>query len=213
MADKRLCHSEVGTASPPLTSAPRTHASPHTRTLLPADMLEVGCQHGPGGAGDPGLSPAETRSHFGAWSIVSSPLILSHDLQNDTVMDQVWPLISNKEVIAVNQAWAGFSGSVFMEATEKVVLGKATGVAGGVGAWQFWNKPVNSKQIAVLLMNHAATSANLTLPFSSVPGMPAGTSNVAVRDVWARKDINTFSGSYSVTLDSHDSAFLMLTPQ
>eukprot|EP00658_Telonema_sp_P-2_P011941 TRINITY_DN14563_c0_g1_i4.p1 TRINITY_DN14563_c0_g1~~TRINITY_DN14563_c0_g1_i4.p1 ORF type:complete len:149 (-),score=42.75 TRINITY_DN14563_c0_g1_i4:40-486(-) len=42
------------------------------------DMLEVGCQHGPGGAGDPGLSPAETKSHFASWAIVSSPLTLSH---------------------------------------------------------------------------------------------------------------------------------------
>ena len=43
------------------------------------DMLEVGCQHGPGGKSDPGLNVAETRTHFGAWAIVSSPLTLSHD--------------------------------------------------------------------------------------------------------------------------------------
>ena len=47
-------------------------------------MLQVGCQHGPGGASDPGLTMSETRTHFGAWSIVSSPLTLSHDVNNDT---------------------------------------------------------------------------------------------------------------------------------
>jgi hypothetical protein len=52
-------------------------------------MLQVGCAHGPGGAGDPGLSPAETRTHFGAWAIVSSPLTLSHDVNNDTVSDAI----------------------------------------------------------------------------------------------------------------------------
>merc|ERR1719469_716569 len=57
------------------------------------DMLEVGCQHGPGGAGDPGLTAAESRTHFGAWVIVSSPLTLSHDVNNDTIMDQIWPVI------------------------------------------------------------------------------------------------------------------------
>jgi len=53
------------------------------------DMLQVGCAHGPGGKDDPGLSMAETRTHFGAWAIVSSPLTLSHDVNNDTVSDAI----------------------------------------------------------------------------------------------------------------------------
>ena len=73
-------------------------------------MLEVGCAHGPGGDDDPGLSFVEARTHFGAWAIVSSPLILSHDTTDDTVSDEIWPIISNTEVIAVNAAWAGDSG-------------------------------------------------------------------------------------------------------
>ena len=76
-------------------------------------MLEVGCQHGPGGAGDPGLTLVEARTHFGAWCIVSSPLILSHDMTNDTISDAIWPIIANAEAIAVNQAWAGESGTLF----------------------------------------------------------------------------------------------------
>ncbi len=83
------------------------------RFLRYPDMLEVGCQHGPGGAGDPGLSLVEARTHFGAWCIVSSPLILSHDMTNDTISDAVWPIIANAEAIAVNQAWAGESGNLF----------------------------------------------------------------------------------------------------
>jgi len=38
----------------------------------------------------------EARSHFSAWAIVSSPLTLSLDVNNDTVMDAVWEIISNK---------------------------------------------------------------------------------------------------------------------
>merc|ERR1711939_186472 len=78
------------------------------------DMLEVGC-HG-------GLSMAETRSHFGSWVIVSSPLTLSHDVNDDVVMDQVWPIISNKEVIAVSQSYFGFSGGPFQSSTSQVKL-------------------------------------------------------------------------------------------
>jgi alpha-galactosidase len=171
-------------------------------------MLEVGCQHGPGGAGDPGLTVEETRAHFGAWCIVSSPLILSHDLRNATIMDAVWPVIANKEALAVNQAWDGFSGSVFMAAQEQVFF---KGSAGAVPAWQFWNKPVGGGKVAVLLMNHAATTATLSLPLAQVPNI-AGSSWM-VRDVWARKDIGVQSGTYNVTLNSHDAAFIMLTPQ
>lgn len=74
------------------------------------DMLEVGCQHGPGGEDDPGLSYVEARTHFGAWCVVSSPLILSHDTNDDAVTDSIWDIITNTEAIQVNQAWAGDAG-------------------------------------------------------------------------------------------------------
>ena len=71
-------------------------------------MLQVGCQHGPGGKNDPGLTIPETRTHFGAWAIVSSPLTLSHDVNNKTVTDLIAPIISNKEVLEVNQVHLNF---------------------------------------------------------------------------------------------------------
>jgi hypothetical protein len=76
-------------------------------------MLEVGCAKGPNGQQDVGLTLAETRTHFAAWAIMSSPLFLSHDVTNETVMEEVWPIISNTDIIAINQAWAGFSGGPF----------------------------------------------------------------------------------------------------
>ena len=53
---------------------------------------------------------------------MSSPLTLSHDLNNDTLTDLIWPIIANKEAIAVNQAWAGNSGAVFVDANTTVAL-------------------------------------------------------------------------------------------
>lgn len=52
----------------------------------------------------------EDRAHFGAWAIVSAPLVLGFDLRDDAVMDRVWPVISNQEAIAVNQQWEGSPG-------------------------------------------------------------------------------------------------------
>jgi alpha-galactosidase len=174
-----------------------------------ADMLEVGCQHGPHGAGDPGLSFVEARSHFAAWCIVSSPLILSHDVNNATVMQQIWPIISNTESLAVSQAWAGFSGSVFKQASVMTKFTDGTAVP----AWQAWNKPVSKTAMAVLLMNHADGAASLTFNFADVPGL-ASAASYSVRDIHAHADLGTFTGSFTASnLPSHDSAFLMVTPK
>jgi hypothetical protein len=37
----------------------------------------------------------EDRSHFGAWVIVSSPLILGYDINNRSLTQKIWPIISN----------------------------------------------------------------------------------------------------------------------
>ena len=79
-----------------------------------ADMLQVGVRDG--------LSLAETRSHFGGWSIVSSPLILSHDVNDDSIMDTIWDIISNREVLEINQAYFGDSGGTYNVANETIVL-------------------------------------------------------------------------------------------
>jgi hypothetical protein len=42
-----------------------------------------------------------------SWAIVSSPMVLSFDLNNATTFERVWPVISNAEVLDVNRAWAG----------------------------------------------------------------------------------------------------------
>lgn len=49
------------------------------------------------------LSAIESRTHFSAWAVTSAPLILGFDLANETLMDLAYPIISNMEVISVNQ--------------------------------------------------------------------------------------------------------------
>ena len=181
------------------------------------DMLEVGCQHGPGGPSDPGLSLTEARTHFNAWCIVSSPLILSHDMTNDTVSDSVWPIITNTEALAVSKAWAGMSGTVFKDSGAAMVKlsttdNKSGDAHGAVPAWQYFYKPIDGKSVAVLLMNHAATSVNFVLSFADVPGCD-GTTSYKLRDINARADLGSFTGSWSINnVDSHDAPFILITP-
>eukprot|EP00472_Partenskyella_glossopodia_P011102 CAMPEP_0197516196 /NCGR_PEP_ID=MMETSP1318-20131121/1045_1 /TAXON_ID=552666 /ORGANISM="Partenskyella glossopodia, Strain RCC365" /LENGTH=414 /DNA_ID=CAMNT_0043064729 /DNA_START=57 /DNA_END=1301 /DNA_ORIENTATION=+ len=174
------------------------------------DMLEVGCQHGPGGKSDPGLSEAETRTHFGAWCITSSPLFLSMDPRNDTVMDAVWPVISNPEALEVSKAWFGHSGSPFASSS-KIVNLEIESLEYEMASWHFYYKPIDSKRTAVLLINADSNNQDLEFKFESVPNLAC--KKCKIRDVWNRKDIGVFQDSYKATgVESHDSAFLMISP-
>lgn len=55
-------------------------------------------------------SYAHDRANFGSWIIISAPLYLSFDLRDQRRMERVWPLITNKEALAISQQYAGHPG-------------------------------------------------------------------------------------------------------
>src|ERR1700689_63790 len=63
------------------------------------DMLEVG---------NGGMSTTEYRPHFSLWAILAAPLIAGNDLRNMT--PEIRDILTNKEVIAVNQDPLGREG-------------------------------------------------------------------------------------------------------
>lgn len=174
------------------------------------DMLEVGVQ-GSHFHGDQPLTIEETRSHFGGWVIVSSPLILSHDLNNDTIADMIWPLIANPEAIRVNQAWTGDAGGIFKQSEKLITLSNIINSTHteefSNSASTFYYKPVSSTETAVLLMNHNDDEADLVLNIGDVPNVSG---KVSIRDVWARKDVGTTDGSYTCKTNGRDACFLLL---
>lgn len=129
-------------------------------------------------------------------SIVSSPLTLSFDMGNATLMDAVWDLITNTEALAINRAWFGHPGTLRNSS--------------GANDWQVWSKPMSTDgtAVAVLLVSTSSTpTATMTLQLSDFVSGSA-----TVRDVWAHKDLGTHSGSMSFPITAaHDSVFLTLT--
>ncbi len=63
------------------------------------DMLEVG---------NGGMNATEYRSHFSFWCLLAAPLIAGNDLKNMT--PEIKEILTNKEVIAVNQDPLGMQG-------------------------------------------------------------------------------------------------------
>jgi len=181
------------------------------------DMLEVG-------NGD--LSYIESRSHFGAWCVVSSPLILGFDLTNTQRINQVWDIITNTEALAVSQTWEGHPGRLVTQAGEKIILEstyterdlarmrrngnepKSNEKSFAIGAWQIWAKPVKNKSQAALLVNIADTNSTIVLNISDL-GF-SSSQKLAIRDIWEHKDLGTVGGDtkFSATLVAHDSKFL-----
>eukprot|EP00664_Eupelagonemidae_sp_cell27_P009095 gene9095-2126_t len=81
------------------------------------------------------------RSHFGAWCVVSAPLVLAMDLRDGAELDRVWPILSNTEAIAVNQQWAGDSGRLHSQSTEQAaLLNCGAGSVCSHAAWMVWTK-------------------------------------------------------------------------
>lgn len=182
------------------------------------DMLQVGCEHGPGGAGDPGLSVQETRTHYGAWAIVSSPLTLSHDVNNRTITEAIWPIISNKEVLAVNQAYFGDSGGQY-DASNVIINHTDAFIRANYGEpevsspiSQYLYKPVGNGKVAVLLINSDSSTRTLSADFSKIPGVSQVCilKGCPVRDIWNHQDLGQFTAQWTGPVDSHDAAFLVI---
>jgi hypothetical protein len=146
------------------------------------------------------LGSVESRTHFGAWAIVSSPLILGLDITNKARMSSVWSFISNMEAIAVNQQWAGHPGwrLNLTNANELTV----------------WTKPQPGGSRAFLAINMGdQDSVPFSLDLKSDARFDCG-AKCAVRDIWAGEDAAAISASWSIpSLGSHDSMFVVLTPE
>jgi alpha-galactosidase len=165
------------------------------------------------------LNFTEARTHFGAWCIVSAPLVLGMDVTNATTMATFWPIVSNEEAIAVNQEYAGMSGTRFFESAEVTSFSPC-----GWGpefknctyaSQMYWYKALPGGDTAVLLMNNADTPALLSLEWDAVPGLlPPQGSLVRVRDIWNHQNLGIVEGAFLPTAPtpSRDSIFLRLTP-
>merc|ERR1712096_298460 len=66
----------------------------------------------------------------------------------------------------------------------------------------------DGSKTAVLLTNSDTSKKDLTLKLADVPGM---TGPCDVRDLWAPKDLGNHADTVTVSVESHDAAFLLLS--
>jgi alpha-galactosidase len=158
---------------------------------------------GPGGWNDPdmlevgngGLSEAQEMSHFSLWALIKAPLIVGCDLNN--MSQATLNILSNSEVIAVNQDSLGVQG--------KLVTTSALGLG------QVWAGPLSDGSVACVIMNLAPIAMTVTATWEALQ-LPAGTPAV-VRDLWAHQNLGNFTGSFGSHLPASGASLtLRITP-
>lgn len=146
------------------------------------DMLEIG---------NGGCTTEEYRTQMSMWCMMASPLIAGNDIR--TMSQTTKDILLNKEVIAVNQDSAGKQG---------YRVKSANGL-------EIWVKPLGTDGTtkAVALLNRNASASNITVNLSDI-GI---TGSITVRDLWAKADKGSFTGSYTALVPSHGTVVLKVS--
>lgn len=146
-----------------------------------AEMLEVG---------NGGMTKDEYITHFSMWCMLAAPLMAGNDL---TKMDKdTHEILTNKEVIAVDQDPMGEQGRRFMDMGEK----------------EIWAKPLSNGELAVCFLNRTDFPWKLdynwraqTIYFANEVNIHAN--EYVIRDLWKHKDIGTTAQNTKTTIPAH----------
>jgi len=154
--------------------------------------------------GNGGMTDAEYVAHFSLWAISKAPLLIGCDVTKMSAATLA--ILTNPEVIAVNQDPLGVQG--------KKVASAASRFSNAPNAPQdleVWAGPLSGGSQAVLLLNRADSGSEpITVKWTDI-GFPAEKA-ATVRDLWAHKDLGSFTGSFtSPNIDSHSVVMLNIT--
>ena len=128
------------------------------------DMLQVGR----------GMSYEEDKAHFTMWAMMHSPLLLGNDLTK--LSDQTLEIITNKDIIALNQ-------SNYVYQARRMV---------DYGDLEVWAKPLidsMSGEVAVALLNRSNEVQSIKFALDQV-GLDAS-ANYTMKDLWSKETFDS----------------------
>ncbi len=155
------------------------------------DMLEVGN----------GMTLSEDRAHFSLWCMLAAPLIAGNDIKN--MNKETADILTNKEVIAVDQDSLGIEGFKFLD----------------FGDLQIWVKPLKNNDIAVCFLNRGETVQTINYDWKkyvindgfSAFNVDFKVKTYKIKDLWTKKDLGTTNEILKATLPMHDLIMLRLS--
>lgn len=146
------------------------------------DMLEVG---------NPGLTIAESRAHFSLWCILAAPLMAGNDVRN--MRPEIRDILTNKEVIAIDQDPLGKQGFRFMQHPGK----------------EIWAKELSNGEWAVCFLNSGENDLHLRIQWNHLSFLKG---TYKIRDLWQKKDIGTTKERFVRSISPHDVVLVRLSP-
>jgi alpha-galactosidase len=148
----------------------------------------------PGAWNDPGLLqtgngiviPDESRMQLNLWSVLAAPLMLGNDVRIMT--REAVALLSNREVIAVNQDRLGRQGRRVAQSADT----------------QVWAKPLADGSVAVAFFNTGTRTTSVAVTWEQ---LGINGPHLA-RDLWWRENLGIANNSYRVVLTGGTSMLL-----
>jgi len=147
------------------------------------DMLEVG---------NGGMTTDEYRAHFSLWAILAAPLLAGNDLRD--MKPEIRDILTNKEVIAVNQDPLGRQGRRVRKD----------------GDLEVWAKQMRDGSRSVVLLNRDVSEKEITVSWEDI-GYPSHLS-ASVRDLWRAKDLGQRKEKFSASVAPHSVVMVHVAP-
>ncbi|HPG37818.1 MAG TPA: glycoside hydrolase family 27 protein [bacterium] len=143
------------------------------------DMLQVG---------NGVLTESENRAHFSLWCMLAAPLMAGNDLR--TMTPAVRDLLTNREVIAVNQDSLGKQGYKIRDD----------------GEFEIFYKLLSGRNLAICLFNRHDTEFKVTIDWKTLQIKET----CRIRDLWKHEYCGDTGRNFTVTIPAHDVIMLKL---
>jgi alpha-galactosidase len=155
------------------------------------DMLEVGN----------GMSVNEDRTHFSMWCMLAAPLIAGNDLRKMT--KETNAILTNKEIIAINQDAAGMEGFLY-KAKDSL---------------EIYVKPLSNDDWAVCFLNRSSKPMKINFNWKDEvitdtlfnKTLNAKEHTYKIRNLWTMSNSSDTQNPLTAMLPSHDVTMLRLS--
>ena len=152
------------------------------------DMLEVG---------NGGMSDTEYRAHFSLWALLNAPLIAGNDLRSMSAATR--EILTNRDVIAVDQDWGGRQGSRLKSD----------------GGYDVWSKPMKDGGRAVVVLNRgdsAAPATTITVALKEL-GLRERKGGYVARELWTHTSSPMLGpGELRASVEPHSALMFLIEP-
>ncbi len=172
------------------------------------DMLMIGMN---------GLTPVQNKTHFTLWCMMNSPLMLGLDLRRMSVGDELYNIIANRELIALNQDALGVqakriwtSADCKGESPDKIYIEDIDRI-------DILAKPLADGSIAVCFINVSETrkSGSFAVDDKLLSKIFSDrfkcSQKYQIKDLWTGKEWENTTGKFEVTeLDACDNVTIKI---